>query len=232
MNLEFYDQKNSRLRLLELNGDVLGELQQGKKCFLMRNNIFPLLFLFVFHLSLLFILRVTLLWLSPIPRVTIRGSDTDEAVLCTQNSTYKVKSVETSNSLLVSDFGVQRVHYPLARYYELENIPPRTTKLYRILEETAYSGEINEKSVNQKNVFTFDELLSIIQASETELTDALNKVHAFLYRGKWRTFAPHFASEMSEMVLATAVENDWSLDDIDTDVVKEVLICYLLILYS
>ncbi|XJO74239.1 hypothetical protein BDV3_005090 [Batrachochytrium dendrobatidis] len=109
--------------------------------------------------------------------LVIRGCDTDEAVLCTDQATYSLRQVETSNSMLLlqnrsfnlsSDRQIQTSNaftscFPNTRidavsdvifthssYLEVACIPPKLAKLELMLNECLYAGSDTE-ACNQTN---------------------------------------------------------------------------------
>ena len=69
---------------------------------------------------------------------TSKGGTTD-AVLCSQNKTYTIKKVETSNSVLIvppSDENTYQIHSLSQYYYELKPTPARTERIVELLRRT------------------------------------------------------------------------------------------------
>ncbi|KAG7668985.1 hypothetical protein Ndes2437B_g06719 [Nannochloris sp. 'desiccata'] len=70
---------------------------------------------------------------------------------------------------------------------------------------------------------TWDELLSLVQASSNELAAALTERNAVCIDGKWRGIDPIHLGTLLELILLTAVEKGWSLDAIPAVEAGEVL---------
>ena len=70
---------------------------------------------------------------------------------------------------------------------------------------------------------TWEELLSLVQASSEELAAALTERHALCIDGKWRGIDPIHLGTLLELILLTAVEKGWSLDAISAVEAGEVL---------
>ena len=69
---------------------------------------------------------------------TSKGGSTD-AVLCSQNKTFTIKKVETSNSVLIvppSNENTYQIHSLSQYYYELKPTPARTERIVELLRRT------------------------------------------------------------------------------------------------
>ncbi|KAI9307044.1 sister chromatid cohesion protein Dcc1 [Cunninghamella echinulata] len=151
--------------------------------------------------------------------VTIKGLPEDEAVLCTSVSTYTVRQVYTSNSFLLlrNDKENQwHVHDDISNTVELLPCPPRLTRLNTLLSETLYTGPENENllssslsssssshytfgsgsSITTPKLYTFEQLLSVIQASQTELLKALEDMNCFVLNGYYRCISHPYLHQM------------------------------------
>lgn len=104
-------------------------------------------------------------------RLTIKGDLNEEAVLCTASTTYAIKYVSTSNTVLLippggytnsaqdiagkgCDVGADNVGPPTANvlatipgYLELVETAPRLDKLKLLLNERPYTEELDEEQV-------------------------------------------------------------------------------------
>lgn len=69
-------------------------------------------------------------------------------------------------------------------YYEVKPCKPRLKKLRCILEKCSYKGSELEPDVLTSNkMYTFENLLAEIQASDCELKEALKELGAFQING-------------------------------------------------
>ncbi|XP_062595817.1 sister chromatid cohesion protein DCC1-like [Saccostrea cucullata] len=132
-------------------------------------------------------------------RVVIRGNSEDMAVLCTKTATYEIKEAEISNSMLIvpqlhigpdlDDSGPQRLKVSkvtsvMNNYYELRPCKPKVSKLKKLLEENMYSGrECEQDEEHQGHKYSFEDLLNIVQGSETEIKESLKKLQACQIEG-------------------------------------------------
>ncbi|KAL0050702.1 hypothetical protein WJX82_005403 [Trebouxia sp. C0006] len=192
--------------------------------------------------------------------VVIKGEPSAEAVLCTAQSTYAVKIVETTNSLLLVPpaqspditsshpgtdaqnnadaentsgnvspapaFQTQAMKSgaalnPIAAcpatasHLELVQIAPRLQRLDALLQASMYGEEDvdpeNEAAVtSDKMTYSFDEMLSEVQASPAELQQALTDRHAVELDGAWRTVDKSYMESLLETALFLAIQQGWS----------------------
>lgn len=65
-------------------------------------------------------------------------------------------------------------------YYEVKTCKPRLKKLRNLLDKCSYKGSELENEVLASNkIYTFANLSTIIQASDSELKNALKEIGAF-----------------------------------------------------
>ncbi|XP_031553142.1 sister chromatid cohesion protein DCC1-like, partial [Actinia tenebrosa] len=121
----------------------------------------------------------------------IRGENQEDAMLCTKDSTYEIKLADTSNALLLTpecqtnkdpDLIEHQVCSCHSEYFEVRLVRPQLYKLRNLLRETLYRGPEYETKENgelrTKVRYSFDDLLNLVQASEKEIWDALEKLGA------------------------------------------------------
>lgn len=94
--------------------------------------------------------------LSDVFRLTIKGEKDDEAVLCTSSTTYAVKYVSTSNTvLLIPPAQYTDGHAPATAgvvatasgLIELVETAPRLDKLKSLLNQRPYTEDLDEEQV-------------------------------------------------------------------------------------
>ncbi|KAK2562299.1 Sister chromatid cohesion protein DCC1 [Acropora cervicornis] len=197
--------------------------------------------------------------------VTIRGDHQDEAVLCTDKETYDLKVADTSNSLLlvpdcvlpkdeafkseVSPLVFREVSSCYTTYFELKQRRPKLEKLKFLLVGDLYKGPENEEntghleddSVKKRSLHTLADLLSKVQASETEILEALKKIEAleinameavsisqlaasggsswmfsgsqaYSFSGHWRLLDTDYKEKVVIGILTLLEEKDWSYE--------------------
>ncbi|XP_033124712.1 sister chromatid cohesion protein DCC1-like [Anneissia japonica] len=205
------------MKLMEVNDDLLSNLKAGK-------------------------------------RLVIRGEKTDHAVLCTDNTTYDLKLAETTNGLLLVPDGVtsdsfvdntrslehKQVAGLIHTYFELKPTRPKLKKVRVLLEDSEYEGAVEEgaREITGK-LYTTDDLLDIVQASEDEIFRELAKIQACTINGHWRLLSFEYKSRVIASILNLVEENSWHLSAVPLDevlntldnleprcILKHVLACY------
>ncbi|KAL9980866.1 hypothetical protein ACROYT_G009505 [Oculina patagonica] len=167
--------------------------------------------------------------------VAIRGDHQDEAVLCTDKTTFDLKVADTSNSLLlvphcalpkdeefkseVSPMVHREVSSCHTMYFEVKQCRPRLEKLKYLLNENLYKGPENEPDPDDqaegnrtKSLYTLSDLLTKVQASEAELLEALKKVKAIEIDGHWRLLDADYKEHVVVRILTLLEEKDWSYE--------------------
>lgn len=185
-------------------------------------------------------------------RVTIRGQVDEDAVLCTQSKTYVMKFVGTSNSVFLvppSDHsavsensndssGKDHNQQPIASVLkvapgnlELVEIAPRLNKLKLLLSKNPYSSEealefedLEGVEKIKKGLFTWDDLVDRVQASDDELRHGLQALSAVELNGYWRIVNERYMGTILMMLLHNSLLNDWSLDALNEDEVVSLLV--------
>lgn len=163
----------------------------------------------------------------------LREADTSNALLiCPTLSLPKNQCFQDLDVSLVS----KEVTACLSSYMELRPCRPRTEKLKQLLAECPYRGAefeaseefeevANERSreggerevegarckrKRMRKKYTFDELLAHVQASESELCEALDRLQACMIDGYWRLFDLDYRDSVFQHILTVLEEEDWS----------------------
>ncbi|KAL8119406.1 uncharacterized protein LOC141724265 [Apium graveolens] len=179
-------------------------------------------------------------------RISLRGQLEEDAVLCTQSKTYAVKFVGNSNSVLLIPPSDQFSHQSHIKRtdeeavasvikvalgnMELVEIAPKVDKLKLLLSRNPLKlGELTEKDDLDemidvdKNLYTWDDLTDMIQASDEELRTALNAFLAVEINGYWRIVDESYMDAILNILLQNSIMNDWSLNALNEDEVVGVL---------
>jgi len=152
---------NSNLRLLELNKDLLQKIENGQDLY-------------------------------------IRGDVDDSVVICTNDTTYDVKLCQTSNQLLVIPDSITpkpvdsqqtikraKIQARATDYLEPKPILPKIDKLHQLLPIVSVERVSSLEKIENQGISTLD-LLELVQASETELFNALSRMCAINLKSKWK----------------------------------------------
>ncbi|KAH8994018.1 sister chromatid cohesion protein Dcc1 [Lactarius akahatsu] len=128
-------------------------------------------------------------------KLAIKGGTDDDAVLCTSERTYNIRSVVLSNSILVisppdaDGTGDQVViQDSLNELLELVPTVPRLHRLNTLLKEHEWEEGHEEEEENfgaaKRKRITVDQARAELQASEQELAQALREKHILILDGR------------------------------------------------
>ncbi|KAI7898758.1 sister chromatid cohesion protein Dcc1 [Cokeromyces recurvatus] len=142
--------------------------------------------------------------------VIIKGYADDEAVLCTESKTFLIRQVNTSNSMLLVNENHTLNQYTIcddiSNTIELKPCLARLNRIDDLLGESLYSGSKNEKELSKnKTLYSYHDLLSIVQASENELLEALEKKGAFQHEGHFRLFERNYLFRLFDSLMTNAI---------------------------
>ncbi|XP_037532989.1 sister chromatid cohesion protein DCC1 [Nematolebias whitei] len=161
--------------------------------------------------------------------LVIRGDKDERAVLCSRNKTYDLKVANTSNLLLfvprcnTADrltSSQDRLHVQHAQiwgfcnsYWELRKQRPKLKKLKKLLMENPYEGPPLGGQVEvTENRYTMQDLLERIQASEEEIKDHLETIHACQIDGFWRVLDFDYEMKLLGHVTQLVDSESWSFN--------------------
>ncbi|KAI0331169.1 hypothetical protein GY45DRAFT_1322645 [Cubamyces sp. BRFM 1775] len=163
------------------------------------------------------------------PSFTIKGSPEDDAVLCTADKTYTIRSVVLSNSVLVvtpdpADQDAYElddeplidiaIRDQLSEVIELVPCVPRLHKLNQFLKGREYDeGHEDEESmsededgtVKKRPRFTYEDARRTLQASDAELDKGLRDRRVLILKGELRPIAPSHLTTILELLLTNLV---------------------------
>ncbi|KAH7879924.1 sister chromatid cohesion protein Dcc1 [Lentinula edodes] len=159
----------------------------------------------------------------------IKGQPGEDAVLCTQDKTYTIRSVSLSNSILVvtsppdsdisfdgGDNGLPNIviRDQLSQILELTQTVPKLHKLNTLLKGKEY-GEDEEDNEDGMNVelaidhsqnmehFTYTDARAMIQASETELKSGLRQRRILQINETLRPISSIYLTKIIQYILNT-----------------------------
>ncbi|XP_050510050.1 sister chromatid cohesion protein DCC1 [Diabrotica virgifera virgifera] len=159
-----------------------------------------------------------------------KGEKDEELVICSETQTFQVVEAETSNSLLlvndmkfpkdIDDSLSSTVHGVKVKgifyeYLEASVGKPHLKKLDDLLKSFPYKGPEHEFEVNKENLYSFDDLCDKIQASKSELKEALSTMTVVEISGKIRTLDIEYHFRILSYMLKLLEENSWELDEVD-----------------
>lgn len=165
-------------------------------------------------------------------QLLIKGSDDENAVLCTKDKTYDLLECETSNSLLL----VNGLRFPAdiksaeqrqildvtitgIFHTYLSPVPgrPKLRKLKELLLKSAYRGPELEYQIIPSDLYTLENLQSVIQASNEELENVLKDLNVIVIDGKIRILELEYHFRVLSYMLKLLDENSWPLDGVEYD---------------
>ncbi|ESK96086.1 hypothetical protein Moror_7431 [Moniliophthora roreri MCA 2997] len=162
---------------------------------------------------------------------TVKGQSGDDAVLCTRDRTYALRSVALSNTLLVvtpAPYGevpdvdnALVIHDQINEILELTPIVPKLHKLSTLLKGKEYGQDHEDEDMEAddgtKRV-SYAQLREAIQASDAELDSGLKGKRILDINGDLRPIAPSYLSHIIELILNTLVSH--SIDSAAASVEK------------
>ncbi|KAI0000385.1 sister chromatid cohesion protein Dcc1 [Russula vinacea] len=148
------------------------------------------------------------------PSLMIKGGPEDDAVLCTSDRTYNIRSVTLSNSVLVVspvphiDGGEDQVVIQDSLNELLELVPavPKLHRMNVMLQEheweEGHEDEEDEcfRAAKRKRI-TLDDAQMELQASEQEIAQALKEKHMLIIDGALRPLSPTYLHKILELLL-------------------------------
>lgn len=156
-----------------------------------------------------------------------KGGNAD-TVLITDQKTFSIKKVETSNAVYVvypSNTDNYTVKAASQDYYELKLIPARTEKISDTLQSSQYTGVDDEsgKLHDESSFLSYDDLRSQIQASDAEYSSALFSLGVVELGGKMRLISKAAKSETTQQLIYTIIEQGWDISSINEVICRSLI---------
>jgi len=157
--------------------------------------------------------------------LTIRGDESENAVLCSSNKTFDIKEAETSNSLMMLDqvilptniekttsdrkLGWSTVGGVFHKYVEIIEIRPKLRKVKEVLSQNLYNEDTRREGKKGKSL---SDLLETIQASEEELRQGLQHYECVCVGDSWFMLDQDYQMMVLSRILKFFDENSWKFD--------------------
>jgi len=157
--------------------------------------------------------------------LTIRGDESENAVLCSSNKTFDIKEAETSNSLMMLDkvilpvniekttsdrkLGWSTVGGVFHKYVEIIEIRPKLRKVKEVLSQNLYNEDTRREGKKGKSL---SDLLETIQASEEELRQGLQHYECVCVDDSWFMLDQDYQMMVLSRILKFFDENSWKFD--------------------
>jgi len=171
--------------------------------------------------------------------VVLRGNVDRDAFVCTPTRTYALKEAEVSNQILLTSLQVPEgwtpppldavpaaaaaaveryVHNSVKSYYELTQVIPKWERLHELLEQAPYTGGEHDASAAsdmddgrvKRGLYSTDDLLNEISASEAELLEALANAQAVQVDGYWRILDFKYMVDLMDMLKKICEGHSWT----------------------
>lgn len=183
--------------------------------------------------------------------VQLRGRLEDPCVLVTDEATYTLRQVESTNTMLLlpppstvavgskrarpEDAETRLITGVVTCHYELGLFNPSVNPLRDLLNQKPYNGEEDEQELGlgregssqeyetKRGMCTTQYLRSVIQASDSELYQNLEKINAVEIGGAWRLLHPDYDSKVFDAILDLVSEHQWPTDAVSAAAVAEKL---------
>ncbi|KIJ99391.1 hypothetical protein K443DRAFT_102282 [Laccaria amethystina LaAM-08-1] len=150
------------------------------------------------------------------PSLIVKGQPGEDAVICTVDKTYSMRTVDLSNSVLVitpppdafaskfTDTGVV-IRDQLNEIIELAPIVPKLHKLSTLLRGREYDDEEHDEDASSVRFraasFTYQDARELIQASDAELNRGLRERRILNINGNLRPISLTYLNQLLELVL-------------------------------
>ncbi|KIP11526.1 hypothetical protein PHLGIDRAFT_99307 [Phlebiopsis gigantea 11061_1 CR5-6] len=174
--------------------------------------------------------------------LSIKGNKDEDAVLCTLDKTYALRSVVLSNSVLVVTPPVDASGDPdtdvviqdtIHEVLELVPTLPRLQRLNGMLRGREYDeGHDEDEDIvvddsnghtRSRSKLTYDDARSMLQASELELALGLRDRHILILDGELRPLASSYLTAILEFLLTALVSYSLSHHSAPTEQVVTIL---------
>lgn len=167
--------------------------------------------------------------------VNLVGEGEGHVKLCTDSQTFRIKTCETSNSVVViadqaprSGKSDPRVHIQKAvgmvsAHLELELVRINLTNLNNVLKEYPYKGPQFEEEYTEDCILGLDALVERIGCSKGELLDLFDKSEAILIGGFWRLIDMFYLSKCIVQIVSVVDEKRWESSHIPVSGLFEAL---------
>jgi hypothetical protein len=146
----------------------------------------------------------------------IRGSPEDEAVLCTANKTFKLRSVQISNTQLVIDESDQ-VNFTGSSYLEIFPTKGNVERIKSVLALQPYCGPDMDDTT--KEIVSMEWLKENIPACDAEIQEALKD--AVLINNSYRALSRPYIKRFLDILFLLIVSESWDPQNLDTSSIIE-----------
>ncbi|TRM67715.1 sister chromatid cohesion protein Dcc1 [Schizophyllum amplum] len=177
--------------------------------------------------------------------LTIKGRSNEDAVLCTHDTTYTMRSVLLSNSVLVvtaseGDLQLEKDKGPeeereavilrdqINEVIELAKCVPKLHQLTGLLRGKEYDGEEEDETEDEQDTpsaspVTYQAVRNSVQASDAELDRGLRDRRILQLNGELRPTSPSYLLRLLELILNQLVAHSLKPDAAPLDTLTTAL---------
>ncbi|KZO98809.1 hypothetical protein CALVIDRAFT_561751 [Calocera viscosa TUFC12733] len=156
--------------------------------------------------------------------LTIKGKQSDDAVLCSASSTYTLRAVLVSNAFLIvqptpsnAEGGGENnttleIKGQVKDIIEVHKAVPKLDRLNGLMRGTEWNGEdedMDDRSAKRRR-YTYEQVSGVVQASRDELEEGLRDAHVLHVGGELRSLPPSQLSMILEAILTSMVARSFS----------------------
>ncbi|PVG02456.1 hypothetical protein CPB86DRAFT_725555 [Serendipita vermifera] len=169
-------------------------------------------------------------------QLSIKGKEGDDAVLCTENKTYALRSVTVSNSMVVvtgsKSSPASNDVYLSEDIHEIMELVPIVPKLDRIngmlrgseyREEDAMEEDETYDNSQESKRYTREDLFAVVQASDTEFANALRERHILEIDDYLRPLSTEYLGKILVYIFTSLVSYGLPRNDIPAARLMEII---------
>ncbi|EPQ29537.1 uncharacterized protein PFL1_02756 [Pseudozyma flocculosa PF-1] len=162
-------------------------------------------------------------------QLTIKGQPNDSAVLTTATSTYALRSVSQSNSLLVCSLAPSasspqdatsgktmelQLQTTISDTLECQLSVPHLGRITSLLRPTRYRGRSDAQPSTGARLYRRHEIFDLVQASDAEIVRGLDEQRVVELDGVMRQLDDDFTLDLLKAVLAQVEVNAYLLEQV------------------
>ncbi|KZT62015.1 hypothetical protein CALCODRAFT_463443 [Calocera cornea HHB12733] len=161
--------------------------------------------------------------------LTIKGKQSDDAVLCSSSTTYALRAVTVSNAFfivqpaqLIVEDGEEgdttlEITGQVKDIIEVHKAVPRLDRLNGLMRGSEWNGEDEDMDDRNRRRYTYEQVSGVVQASTEELGEGLREAHVLHIGGKLRSLPPSQLSMILEAILTSLVARSLAPKNVPLD---------------
>lgn len=139
-----------------------------------------------------------------------------DSVLCTDSSTYDLKKVENSNTVILAPITTKSLTLQGQNnaHYEISLIKPRINQIKHVLHSTQSLVDNHESDLDMSLGLNETSFFGEVQASKNEIVTSLPNLGVVRSNGKVRLISPQCFRDVLRTLIDTIQEHSWQLTSI------------------